>query len=100
MGEAINEACLDRIAPIASHNDGYCLSRILGRPDIRIPSCYHDDIDFETHQLSRKLWEPIELPLRIPVFGGDGLSFYVATLAQSQSNSLETRGGTSRIARQ
>src|SRR5215813_4280216 len=23
----------------------------IGRPDLRVPSCYHDDIDLETHQL-------------------------------------------------
>src|SRR4030095_4772826 len=100
MGEAINETCLHRIGPTARHHNGNCLSRILGRPDVRGPSSYHDDIDFETHELRRKLREPIELPLRISVLDGDGLSFYVATLAQSQSNSFETRGDTSRISRQ
>ena len=32
-GKAFNEACLDRIAPTARHNDGNRLGRILGRPD-------------------------------------------------------------------
>ena len=63
------------------------------------PSCYHDDINLETHQLGRKLSEPIELPLRISVLDGDVLSFYVATLAQSQPNCLETGGLTSWIVR-
>ena len=51
------------------------------------PSCYHDDINLETHQLGRKLREPIALPLRISVLDGDVLSFYVAKVAQSQPNS-------------
>src|SRR5262249_6574208 len=61
------DACLDRIGPSADHNDGNRLGRILDRPDVRIPSCYHDDIDLEMHQLGRKRREPIELPLRISV---------------------------------
>ena len=61
--------------------------------------CYHDDINLETHQLGRKLGGPIDLPLRISVLGGDVLSFYVAKLAQSQPNCLETGGLTSCIAR-
>ena len=52
-------------------------------------SCYQDDIDLETHQLGRKIRRPIGLPLPISVLGGDVLSFYVATLAQSQPNSSE-----------
>ena len=60
-----------------------------------VPSCYHDDINLETHQLGRKLREPIALPLCISVFDGDVLSFYVAKLAQSQSNCLGTGGLTS-----
>ena len=62
-----------------------------------VPSCYHDDINLETHQLGRKLREPIELPLRISVLDGDVLSFYVAKLAQSQPNCLGTGGLTSWI---
>ena len=65
----------------------------------RIPSCYHDDINLETHQLGRKLREPIALPLRISVLDGDVLSFYVAKLAQSQPNCLGTGGLTSWIDR-
>ncbi len=64
-----------------------------------VPSCYHDDINLETHQLGRKLREPIELPLRISVLDGDVLSFYVATLAQSQPNCLGTGGVSSWIDR-
>ena len=59
------------------------------------PSCYHDDINLETHQLRGKLRKPIALPLGISVLGGDVLSFDVITLAQSQPNSLGT-GGLSR----
>ena len=69
---------------MARHNDGNRLGRILGRLDRRLRSCYHDDINLETHQLGRKLREPIELPLRISVLDGDVLSFYVTKLAQSQ----------------
>ena len=65
---------------------------------IRVPSCYHDDINLETHQLGRKLREPIALTLRVSVLDGDVLSFYVATLAQSQPNSLGTGGITSCVA--
>ena len=82
-GKAFNQACLDRIEPSAHHNDGNRLGRILGRPDAPDPSCYHDDINLETHQLGRKLRKPIELSLRIAVLDDDVLSFYVAKLAQS-----------------
>ena len=99
MGKGINEACLDRIEPTARHNNGNRLGRIHGRPDRRVPSCCHDDINLETHQLGRKLSEPIAFPLRISVLGSDVLSFYVAPLAQSQPNCLETGGLTSCIDR-
>ena len=79
--------------------DGNRLGRILGRPDRVVPSCCHDDVNLETHQLGGKLGEPIALPLRISVLGGDILSFYVAQLAQSQSNCLGTGGLTSWIGR-
>ena len=39
-----------------------------------VPSCYHDDINLETHHLGRKLSEPIDLALRISVLDGDVLS--------------------------
>jgi hypothetical protein len=55
-------------------------------------------INLETHQLGRKLRIPIGLPLRISVLGGDVLSFYVATVAQSQPNYLGTCGLTNCIA--
>ena len=64
-----------------------------------VPSCYHDDINLETHQLGRKLRSPIVLPLRISVLDGDVLSFYVAKLAQSQPNCLGTGGLSSWIGR-
>ena len=79
-------------SPPTRHNDGNRLGRIHGRPDRTVPSCYHDDINLKTHQLSRKLREPIALPLRISVLDGDVLSFYVAKLAQSQPNCLGTGG--------
>ena len=89
---AFNNACLDRIGPSARHNDGNRLGRIHGRPDRYIPSCYHDDINLQTHKFSRKLGEPIKLPLRISVLDGDVLAFYVAQRAQSQPNRLGTGG--------
>jgi hypothetical protein len=85
---------------LASHDDGNRLGRILDRPDPRVPSCYNDDINLETHQLGRKLRGPIALPLRISVLDSDVLSFYVTKLAQSQPNSLETGGLTSWVERQ
>ena len=94
---AFNEACRDRIDPSAHHNDGNCLGRIHGRQDLPGPSCYHDDINLKTHQLGRKLREPLALPLRKSVLSGDALSFYVATLAQSQPNCLGTGGVSSWI---
>jgi hypothetical protein len=72
--------------------------RIHGRTDYRDPSCYHDDLEFETHQLGRKLRPPIAFPLRISVLEGDVLSFYVAKLAQSLPNGLRTTGLTSYVA--
>ena len=96
-GKGFNEGCRDRIDPSAHHNDGNRLGRILGRQDQRVPSYCHDDINFEPHQLSRKLRKPIALPLRISVLSRDILSFYVATLAQSHPNCLETDGLSSWI---
>ena len=96
-GKAFNYACLDRIVPGAGHNDGNRLGRILDRLDIYGPSSYHDDINLETHQLDRKLREPIELPLRISVLDGDVLSVYVTTLAQSQPNCLDAGGFSSLV---
>jgi hypothetical protein len=84
---------------LARHNDGNCLGRILSRQDRSQPSRDQDDIDLETHQIDRKLRHAILPPLRISVLGGDVLSFYVATLAQSQPNCLGTGGITSSIAR-
>ena len=65
----------------------------------RVPSCYHDDINLETHQLGRKLRAPIRLSLRISILGGDVLYFYVATLAQRQPNCVRTGGLTNWIER-
>src|SRR5437773_5471528 len=44
---------------MAHHNDRNRLGRILSRLDHRVPSCCHDDINLETHQLCRKLRIPI-----------------------------------------
>ena len=74
---------------------GIVLVAFLSRPDHRVPSCCHDDINLETHQLGCKLRVPLALPLRISVLGGDVLSFYVAKLAQSEPNCLGTGGLTS-----
>ena len=63
--------------------DGNRLGRILGRPGMPGPSCSHDDIDLETHQLGREPRLPLGPPLRKSVLDGDVLSFYVAKLAQS-----------------
>jgi hypothetical protein len=68
---------------------------MLGRPDHRVPSAGHDDVNLETHQLGCKLRNPIGFPFRRSVLDGDALSIDVAKLAQSQPNSLET-GGLSR----
>jgi hypothetical protein len=57
------------------------LVAFLAGPDRNGPSCYHDDINLEPHEVSRKLREPIKFPLRISVLEGDVLSFYVAKLA-------------------
>ena len=78
---------------------GIVLVAFLAARITRVPSCYHDDINLETHQLGGKLREPIGLPLRISVLDGDVLSFYVAKLAQSQPNCLGTGGLISCIAR-
>ena len=78
---------------------GIVLVAFLAAWTVKVPSCCHDDINLETHQLGRKLGEPIRLPLRISVLDGDVLSFDVATLAQSQPNCLGTGGVSSWIAR-
>ena len=87
----LSMACLDRIGPNAQHNDGNRLGRILAARISGSPP-YHDDINLETHQVGRKLREPIALSLRIAVLDGDVLSFDVAKLAQSQPNCLGTGG--------
>src|SRR5262245_2585727 len=97
MGKAFNKARLDRIDPSARHNDGNRLGRILGRQDYPGSSSCHDDINLETHQLGRKLREPIDLSLRKSVLDGDVLSFDVAKLAQSLPNCLATDELSSRI---
>ena len=56
-------------------------------------------IGLETHQLGHKLRGTITLPFRISVLDGDVLSFYVATLAQSQSNCLGSGGLSSWVER-
>ena len=85
-GKIFNEACFNRIGPHANHNDGNRLGCILGRPDLWIPSRYDDDINLETHQVARKLGQPIELTLRVAILEGNVLSFYVAKIAQCQPN--------------
>src|SRR5512145_2232900 len=92
MGKAFNEAFFDRIDPTAHHNDGNRLSRVLDRPDRLRPTCYHDNINLQTHQLGSKLRKPIALSLRISILAGDVLSFYVAKLTQSQPNWLSEGG--------
>ena len=72
------------MSPEARYNDGNRLGRILGRLDHPAPSCCHDDVSLEMHQLGHNLREPILLPLRISVLGGDVLSFYVAKLARAR----------------
>src|SRR5215467_12903721 len=55
-----------------------------------VPPAYEEDINFETHELGRKLRLPIAFLLRKSVLDNDVPSFYVATyvatLAQSQPN--------------
>src|SRR5678816_1172647 len=92
-------ACLDGIGSTAHHNDGNRLGRILGHPNPLVPSCYHDDVNRESHQFGCKLGSPIDLSLRISVFDGDVLSIYVAKVTQSQPNSLGTGGLTRWIER-
>ena len=67
---------------------GIVLVAFLAARTTAVPACYHDDINLEAHQLRRELRKPIELPRRISVLAGDVLSFYVATLVQSQPNCL------------
>ena len=77
---------------MAHHNDRNRLGCINGCPDPYAASCYHDDINLETHQLSRMLRSPVEFTFRISVLDGDVLSFYVAPLAKRQPNCLGTCG--------
>jgi hypothetical protein len=97
--KAINQAIVDRIGPSAHHNDGNRLGRIFRRPDYVGPSCCHDGIDLKTHQLGRKLREPVKLSLGMSVLDRDVPSFDVANLAQRQPNSLETSRLTSWLLR-
>ena len=85
--------------PARPHNDGNRLGRIHGRPNQRGPSCTKMVSTLETHQLGRKLREPIPLPFRISILNDDVLSFDVAKLAQSQPNSFYKGGSTRCIGR-
>src|SRR5262249_58079647 len=91
-GTFLNWACSIRVVSSARHDDRNRLGRILGRSGQYDPSCYHDDIDVETHQPGSKLGSPIGLPLRIPVIDGDVLSFYIAQVAKCQANPFGTGG--------
>ena len=71
---------------------GNGFGRVLGGVGYHRAPSYHDDINLETHQLSRKLTEPLSLALRVSVLDRDVLSFYVANLAQGQPNCLGTGG--------
>jgi hypothetical protein len=59
----------------------------LTRLDCPVRSLCHDDVNPD-HQLCGKHRKPILLPFAVSVCDGDVLSFDVATLAQSQANSL------------
>src|SRR5687767_7954039 len=74
-GKAFNQTCLDRIGAGTRHNYGNRLGRILDGLDVYSSSCYHDDINLETHQFGRMLMVPIELPPGRSVLDGDVLSF-------------------------
>jgi len=67
---------------------GIVLGRILAARDPRSPPATTDDINLEAHQLGCKAHEADRASLPDAVLGGDVLSFYVATLAQSQLNCL------------
>src|SRR5438093_7883193 len=69
--------------PIAHHNDGNRLGRVLGRPDRHVPSCYHDDINLETHQLGRKLTLAIRFSLCVSILDDDVFPLHVPQLAQT-----------------
>ena len=83
-------------APVPAITMGIVFVAFLAARD-QLPSCCHNEIDLETHQLGRKLRESIELSLRISVLDGDVLSFDVAKLAQSQPNCFGTGGLSSCI---
>ena len=74
-GKALHQARLDGIGPYTNHNDGKRFGRVLGRPDERVSSRYHDDINPETHKLGSKFRSSIVFPVRISVLDGDVLSF-------------------------
>jgi hypothetical protein len=78
------------------HYDGYRCAGILGSAD-RPCSFSDDDVNFKPHELGGKLRGPIAPPLRISILDGDVLSFYVASLAQRQPNSLGASGVSSCI---
>src|SRR5215471_14029378 len=99
MGKAFNQTLLDWIAPNAYHDDGNRLGCLLNSPNPRAPSCYHDNINFEAHQLGGEVRGAILLPLRIPELDGDILSFWIAKLAQGETNPLRPGRLTSWIAR-
>src|SRR5262249_60393206 len=88
-------ACRDRIGARSHQNAWNRLGCIRGASGKGVAPSRHDEINLETRKLGRQLGEPIVFSLRISILDGDVLSFYVAKLEQSQSNSL----GTGRIGR-
>jgi hypothetical protein len=91
-GQALDQARLHRVTPHAYHHNGERRRRLLSGAR-RLKGVCHDQVDLETHQLSRQLWELLQLALREAIGESDGLSLHVAQLPQALPEDREVAGG-------
>ena len=79
-------------APTGSETAAITIGIVPGgvlRGQRRLRNRCNNDVYLEPDQLSRKVGEPFEFPLRPAVLDGDVLSFHVAELAEPFPESLE-----------
>src|SRR5262245_32491724 len=81
--ETGHESGLNRIRPNPCHDDRDGAGRLLGSKGRWRTTARHDDVNVQTHQLSREVGEPVELPFRIAALHDEMLTLDVAKVAQT-----------------
>jgi hypothetical protein len=81
-GQALDQACLDRVGRTTRYNNGDRHGRMLGSQDMRV-TVRNDDVDFETDEFGRQLWEEGYVPFRMAVLQDDVLPIHVPQLTQA-----------------